>query len=134
MHATYYSSVCLILGPARVILTWGILSWGILSPGDFFMGDFVMGDFDPIPTVAIKAEYLIFSFLFTHIFNSLEILCSKHQDWHMFDYNITFLSNWNEEYYQSPQRLIIHMSEGILHISVLVFRAQHFKRIENVCK
>ena len=46
----------------------------------FVTGDFVMGDFDPIPTVAIKAEYLIFSFLFTHIFNSLEILCSKHQD------------------------------------------------------
>ena len=48
----------------------GIFSWGILS----------LGDFDPIPTVAIKAEYLFFSFLFTHIFNSLEILCSKHQD------------------------------------------------------
>ena len=48
--------------------------------GAFVTGDFVMGDFDPIPTVAIKAEYLIFSFLFTHIFNSFEILCSKHQD------------------------------------------------------
>ena len=28
-------------------------------------------------------------------------------------------------------RLIIHMSEGIQHISVLVVRAQHCKRIEN---
>ena len=70
---------------SQVNFSWVILSWGILSLGDFVMGafvtgDFVMGDFDPIPTVAIKAEYLSFSFLFTHIFNSFEILCSKHQD------------------------------------------------------
>ena len=53
---------------------------GFCRWGAFVTGDFVMGDFDPIPTVAIKAEYLIFSCLFTHIFNSFEILCSKHQD------------------------------------------------------